>query len=145
MTRKAITDKNRRIVKKTLEALMVFDKVITEISQDWYGDGNSENEFDYVADELPNASGLVDLDLVEWCADMMGVPKDSNPDRGCFDDGDDLSYLSMSYGEYSRDWLHDAWGEVLIGEHTIDDFIAEMEKDDPLVDEEFEELDEDDE
>lgn len=144
MTRKAITDKNRQIVKKTLEALMVFDKVIMEINEDWYGDGNSDNEFDYVADELPNAAGLVDLDLVEWCADMMGVPKDSNPDQ-IYEDGDDLSYLSMSDREYSRDWLHDAWGEVLAGEHTIDYFIAEMEQDDPLVDEEFEELDEDDE
>lgn len=142
MTRKAITDKNRRTVKKTLEALMVFDKAIMEINQDWYGDGSSDNEFDYVADDLPNAAGLVDLDLVEWCADMMGVPKDSNADRMDGDDGDDLSYLSMSNGEYSRDWLHDAWGEVLIGEHTIDYFIAEMEQDDPLVNEEFEEIDE---
>ena len=69
-----------------------------------------------------------DLNLIDIVADLLSVPKDNVVEMRA----DDIANETGEWpdGAYCRDWLHDEWRKVWIGESTIDVFMDTIQKDD---------------
>lgn len=71
--------------------------------------------------------GLVEdlqLDLLEILADSIGIPRDNTEETHACDRANETGVWPEE--AYCRDWIWNAWNDVILGARPLDSFVSEL-------------------
>ena len=118
-----VQEKTKQIVEKTMSSLLTFELAMLEVDEELWSDENSSEDFMDIASDFQEAWHV---DLLDWCADMMGVPRDNTVEtRVC-----EIANMGQGWprNAYCRDWIYNTWLEVIGGFRTIESLIEDMQE-----------------
>ena len=111
---------NEAIARRILEMHLVQELAIRKCR----GENEKNSDQEIAGDLLQDA--IDTFDVIDLVADIVGCPPDNTEET----DAVDYANLTGEWPEWGvcRDWQYDAWEEVVQGNHTIDQFMEELQQ-----------------